>query len=384
MTRVPFLDVLASYHELKPDIDSAIFRVMESGHYVLGDEVEKFESEWAEYCEAKFCVGVGNGLDALELALSAVGVGRGDEVIVPANTFIATWLAVSRCGAVPVPVESDPLTHTMVPEAVEDSISEKTRAIVPVHLYGLPVDLDPILEVAARHSLSVVEDAAQAHGARYKGKRVGSHGDAVAWSFYPGKNLGAHGDAGAVTTNSKEVAGRIRLLRNYGSREKYVHNLRGVNSRLDPLQAGILRVKLRVLDDWNARRQSLAELYCNELGREIRPNLDGEGRKSNLVSIPYVPSYADAVWHLFVIRVKNRDKVRQKLEDEYGIETSIHYPISPGAQAAYAEALPNAMPSCESVNRELLSLPIGPHLPVRDVRRVAWAVTALTTIADHR
>ena len=261
MTQIPFLDLRASYLELKSDIDRAIARVVDGGWYILGPEVEAFEAEYGVYCGAKHAIGVANGLDALHLALRALGVGAGDEVIVPANTYIATWLAVSQCGATPVPVEPDERTFNIDPAFIEAAITTRTRVILPVHLYGQPADLDPILEVARKHGLCVLEDAAQTHGARYKGRRLGAHGDAVAWSFYPGKNLGAMGDGGAVTTNDPQIADRIRVLRNYGSRAKYVNEVQGFNSRLDPLQAAILRVKLTHLDEWNARRAAIARQY---------------------------------------------------------------------------------------------------------------------------
>jgi dTDP-4-amino-4,6-dideoxygalactose transaminase len=250
---IPFLDLKAPYLELKAETDAAIARVVGSGWYVGGPEVEAFEAEYAQYCGAAHAVGVANGLDALHLALRAMGVGVGDEVIVPSNTYIATWLAVSQCGGTPVPVEPDERTYNINPALIEAAITPKTKAILPVHLYGQPADMDAILAVARQHKLLVLEDGAQAHGARYKGKRLGAHGHAVAWSFYPGKNLGAMGDGGAVTTNDADLAERIRVLRNYGSRVKYVNDVQGYNSRLDPLQAAILRVKLAHLDEWNAQ-----------------------------------------------------------------------------------------------------------------------------------
>ncbi len=262
---VPFLDLKTPYYEIKEELDAAWHRVMASGWYVLGQEVESFEHEFAAYCEAKHCVGVGNGLDALYLILRAMEIGPGDEVIVPSNTYIATWLAVSMTGATPVPVEPDEVSYNIDPALIEAAITTRTKAILPVHLYGLPADLEPILKIASRHGLRVLEDAAQAHGARYKGKRIGAHGDAVAWSFYPGKNLGAFGDGGAVTTNDRHLAEKLRALRNYGSRVKYVNEVKGVNSRLDPLQAAVLRVKLKYLDEWNERRKRVASLYLERL-----------------------------------------------------------------------------------------------------------------------
>jgi dTDP-4-amino-4,6-dideoxygalactose transaminase len=300
--RVPFLDLQDAYFELKTDIDASIARVLDSGCYILGEEVENFESEWAQYCEAKHAVGVGNGLDALHLALLALGVGSSDEVIVPSNTYIATWLAVSRCGATPVPVEPDERTFNLDPDRIEAAITPRTKVILPVHLYGQPADLTPILNIARKNGLRVLEDAAQAHGARYKGQRVGAHGDVVAWSFYPGKNLGALGDGGAITTNDSDIADRIRVLRNYGSRVKYVNEVKGFNSRLDPIQAAVLRIKLKVLDEWNERRKAIAIKYLNGHGGEV---LQGTVVNSNILSeatLPYVPNYAVPVCHLFVIR----------------------------------------------------------------------------------
>jgi len=287
----------------------------------------------------------------LYLALRAMGVGPGDEVIVPSNTYIATWLAVSQCGATPVPVEPLESTYNIDPARIEAAITQATRVILPVHLYGQPADLDPILALARKHGLRVLEDAAQAHGARYKSQRIGAHGDAVAWSFYPGKNLGALGDGGAVTTNDPKLAERIRVLRNYGSRVKYVNEVRGVNSRLDPLQAAVLRVKLRHLDSWNARRQALAAGYLSGLAH------------NTTLTLPQVPDWADPVWHLFVIRHPQRDALAQRLA-EAGIGSLIHYPIPPHRQQAYADAgfAAGAFPLAEAMAGEVMSLPIGPHL----------------------
>ncbi len=360
--RVPFLDLRAGYLELKPEIDAAIARVLDSGWYILGEEVEAFESEFAAYCEAEHAIGVANGLDALHLALLAMGVGPGDEVIVPSNTYIATWLAVSQCGAKPVPVEPDERTYNIDPSKIEAVITSRTKVILPVHLYGQPADLDPILEIARKHGLKVLEDAAQAHGARYKGKRIGGHGDAVAWSFYPGKNLGALGDGGAVTTNDPEIADRIHVLRNYGSRVKYVNEVQGFNSRLDPIQAAVLRVKLKYLDEWNARRTGIASCYVDKLAA------------SGLI-LPHVPACAESVWHLFVLRSKNRDSL-QKHFDQTGLNTMIHYPIPPHLQEAYS-CLGYKMGDfviAESMAGQLLSLPIGPQMSQSDVNIVVSAV----------
>jgi len=365
MMRIPFLDLRSAYLELKTEIDNAVSHVLDSGWYILGPEVEAFEAEFAEFCEANYAVGVANGLDALHLALRALDVGAGDEVIVPSNTYIATWLAVSQCGATPVPVEPDERTFNIDPSLLEAAITPRTRAILPVHLYGQPADLDPILSVAREHGLHVLEDGAQAHGARYKGKRLGAHGDAVAWSFYPGKNLGAMGDGGAVTTNSPEVADRIRVLRNYGSRVKYVHEAQGFNSRLDPLQAAILRVKLTHLDQWNARRATIVDQY--------REGLAGCG-----LTFPEAPGWADPVWHLYVVRSPRRDALLKALT-EAGIGALIHYPIPPHLQVAYRANgwAKGAFPVAEQIAEECLSLPMGPHLHNEQAGAVAAAVAEI-------
>jgi dTDP-4-amino-4,6-dideoxygalactose transaminase len=348
---IAFLDMKAPYRELKQELDEAIARVAGSGWFIGGDEVDQFETEYAAYCGAAECVGVANGLDALHLALRALQVGRGDEVVVPSNTYIATWLAVSQCGAVPVPVEPDQLTFNIDPALIAAAITPRTRVILPVHLYGQPADLDPILAIAREYGLYVVEDAAQAHGARYKGNRIGGHGDAVAWSFYPGKNLGAMGDGGAVTTNDAQIADRIRVLRNYGSRKKYVNEVQGYNSRLDPLQAAILRVKLAHLDEWNMRRAAIARRYRQGLA-------DCAGLR-----LPEAPDWAVVVWHLYVVRSFSRDALQTALTDA-GVGTLIHYPIPPHLQEAYHQSgwKKGAFPIAERIADECLSLPMGPHL----------------------
>ncbi|WP_116083534.1 DegT/DnrJ/EryC1/StrS aminotransferase family protein [Tropicimonas sp. IMCC34011] len=362
--KIPFLDLGAAYRELKPEIDAAVLRALESGWYILGPEVEAFEAEWAEFCEAEHSVGLANGLDALTLALRALEVGPGDEVIVPSNTYIATWLAVSAVGATPVPVEPDPATHNIDPDLIEAAITGRTKALLPVHLYGQPADLDPILAIARRHNIAVVEDAAQAHAARYKGRRIGSHGDVVCWSFYPGKNLGALGDAGAVTTDRADLAERIRLLRNYGSREKYVNEVQGANSRLDPIQAAVLRVKLAHLEEWTERRRTLAAAY-------------EEGLKVSNLILPLVPSWAEPAWHLYVIRNQKRTELQAHLA-ENGIGSLIHYPIPPHMQAAYEplgiEA--DALPLARRLADEVLSLPMGPHLKASSVEEATKAMLA--------
>jgi dTDP-4-amino-4,6-dideoxygalactose transaminase len=358
------LDLRAAYLELKEEIDAAVARVLGGGWYILGPEVEAFETEWAAICEASYAVGVANGLDALILALRALDVGAGDEVIVPSNTYIATWLAVSAVGARPVPVEPDAATHNIDPARIGAAITARTKVLLPVHLYGQPADLDPILTIAAEHGLKVVEDAAQAHGARYKGQRIGSHGDVVCWSFYPTKNLGALGDAGAVTTNDADLAERIRLLHNYGSREKYVNQVQGVNSRLDPLQAAVLRVKLKHLDAWNERRRAIASLY-------------DEGLQRSGLILPRVPNWADPVWHVYVVRSTDRSALQHRLRDA-GVGTLIHYPIPPHMQAAYASLgiAPGALPVAKRLAEEVLSLPMGPQMPLDDTKAVVEAIRA--------
>lgn len=355
---ISFLDLSAGYRELQSEIDSAVSRSLASGCYIGGSEVEAFEHEFAAYAQAQHCIGVGNGLDALHLALRAMNVGPGDEVIVPSNTYIATWLAVSHCGAKPVPVEPDARTFNIDPARIEAAITPRTRVILPVHLYGQSADMDPILTIARRHGLRVLEDGAQAHGARYKGQRLGTHGDAVAWSFYPAKNLGAMGDAGAVTTNDAQIADRIRVLRNYGSRVKYVNDAQGYNSRLDPLQAAILRVKLAHLDEWNARRSAIAAGY--------QQGLIGCG-----LILPHVPDWVEPVWHLYVVQHQLRDALQQELTDA-GVGTLIHYPIPPHRQQAYAPAGwgQGSFPIAERMAAEVLSLPMGPHLQLAQVDSV--------------
>ena len=296
------------------------------------------------------------------MALRALDIGPGDEVIVPSNTYIATWLAVSGVGATPVPVEPDQATHNIDPKRIEAAITSRTRALLPVHLYGQPADMDPILDIAQRHGLRVIEDAAQAHGARYKGKRIGAHGDIVCWSFYPGKNLGALGDAGAITTNDTALAERVALLRNYGSRQKYVNEEAGVNSRLDPIQAAVLRVKLGVLDEWTERRRAVATAYTVGLA------------ESGLI-LPHVPDWAEPAWHLYVVRTSDREALQDRMT-EAGIGTLIHYPIPPHMQKAYTdmEIMPEALPLARDLASEVLSLPMGPQLSLDQVQDIVNAL----------
>jgi len=353
--RVPFLDLAAATAEVRAEIDTAVGRVLSSGRYLLGPETEAFEAEWAAYCGARHCVTVGSGCDALELSLRALGIGPGDEVIVPSHTFIATWLAVSAAGARPVPVEGG---------RIAQAVTGRTAAVVPVHLYGHPADLDEVHAVASRYGLAVVEDAAQAHGARYRGRRIGR--GCAAFSFYPGKNLGSLGDGGAVTTDDAALAGRLRLLRNYGSRRKYHHELRATNSRLDELQAAVLRVKLARLDEWNERRAKIAARYL--------AGLPGH------VLAPAVASWAEPSWHLFVIRARGRDELRERLAQS-GVETLIHYPVPPHRSPAYCWELD--LPEADRLADTVLSLPIGPHLSEAQVDRVIEAVAQAATPANR-
>lgn len=359
---IAFLDLNAPYEELKNRIDDAVARVLRSGWYIGGAEVEAFEAAFARYCGVRHCVGVGNGLDALTLALLAMGVGSGDEVIVASNTYIATWLAVSQCGAVPVPVEPRAGTANLDPGRIEAAITPRTRVILPTHLYGQPAEMTAICEIARRRGLRVLEDGAQAHGAAWQGRRIGAHGDAVTWSFYPGKNLGAMGDGGAVTTDDADLAAAIRKLGNYGSSRRYVHEVKGCNSRLDPVQAAILSVKLGMLDEWNGRRRAIAALYDRALA-------------GSRVTIPVVAAGAEPVWHLYVVSLDARDAVAAALKAE-GIDTLIHYPTPPHLQGAYRDMAlsPGSLPVAERLAATALSLPIGPHLAEADAARVADAV----------
>jgi len=350
---IPFLDLEPAYLELKAELEAAFKRVMKSSWFVLGQEVDAFEAEFASYCRAKHCVGVGNGLDALHLILRAMDIGEGDEVIVPANTFIATWLSVSQAGAVPVPVEPCERTFNINTDLIERAVTARTKAIMPVHLYGHPADMDAINEIARKFSLKIIADAAQAHGARYRGRQAGILGDAAGFSFYPVKNLGAFGDGGAVVTDDDEIAEKVKLLRNYGSRIKYQHEERGYNSRLDEIQAALLRVKLRKLDEWNERRRKLARLYQDALS-DI-PEL----------ILPETDDNVEHVWHLYVIRHDLRDTIQARLK-ETGINTLIHYPVPPYNCPAYRGSGWKAsdFPVTNRMARTVLSLPIGPHLQV--------------------
>jgi len=361
--QVPFLDMKSPYLELKDELDAAYQRVMESGWYILGEEVNAFEQEFASYCNSQYCIGVGNGLEALRLILRAYGIGKGDEVIVPSNTYIATWLAVSYAEATPIPVEPEIRTYNLDPERVETAITSQTRAIIPVHLYGVPADIDPLNDLANQYNLKVIEDAAQAQGTNYKGRKSGVLGHAAGFSFYPGKNLGALGDAGAITTNDDKLAERVRILRNYGSKVKYYNDVKGYNSRLDELQAGFLRVKLNHLDEWNARRSVIASFYLETLA-DI-PNL----------TLPYVPDWASPIWHIFPVRHPRRNDLQQYLKSK-GIDTLIHYPIPPHLSNAYSEMKyeKGAFPIAENIADTELSIPMAPHLTFDDAEYVVETI----------
>ncbi|GAB4563753.1 MAG: DegT/DnrJ/EryC1/StrS family aminotransferase [Anaerolineae bacterium] len=349
-TTIPLVDLKAQYQLIRDEIDAAIQRVIDNTAFIMGPEVKAFEEEFAAYCEASYAVGVSSGTAALFLALKACGIGPGDEVITTPMTFIATAEAVSQAGARPVFVDIDPRTYNIDPDQVQAAISPRTRAILPVHLYGQPAEMDPLLAIARRHGLWVIEDAAQAHGARYKGRRVGTLGDIACFSFYPGKNLGAYGDAGAVVTNNPELAARVRALRDHGRRSKYVHDELGWGERLDALQAAILRVKLRYLDQWNEARRQRAQTYS-----ELLADLN--------VVLPFVPSHIEPVFHCYVIRTPRRDEVLQALREQ-GIGAGIHYPIALHQQPAYRSLGygEGAFPVAEQCSREVLSLPMYPEL----------------------
>jgi dTDP-4-amino-4,6-dideoxygalactose transaminase len=360
--QVPFFDLKSINKAHRAQLREAFDRVLDSGWYVMGEELDAFEREFATYCGAKYCIGVANGLEAMHLVLRAWGVGEGDEVIVPSNTYIATWLAVSYAGATPVPVEPDSSTYNLDPSRIAAAIGSRTRAIIPVHLYGQASDMDPICALAAEHGLKVLEDSAQAHGAQYKGRRTGTLGDAAAFSFYPGKNLGALGDGGAVTTNDASLADAMRVLRNYGSRIKYHNEVKGVNSRLDELQAALLRVKLPHLDAENESRRQIAARYTEALhGLHI--------------GLPAVPQWVQPAWHLYVVRTLKRDALAESLK-QAGIGTLVHYPIAPHKQLAYREfgMKPDAFPIADAIANEVLSLPLWPGMPDEAQQAVIDAV----------
>jgi dTDP-4-amino-4,6-dideoxygalactose transaminase len=367
--KVPFLSLTPVYEEIGAELDAAFRRVMRSGWFILGPEVEAFEASFARYCGASHCVGVGNGLEALSLSLRAWDIGEGDEVIVPSNTYIATWLAASHVGARPVPVEPDAATFNIDPGRIEAAITARTRAIIPVHLYGQAADMDPIREIGARRGLKVLEDAAQAAGARYRGRRCGTLGDAAGFSFYPGKNFGAFGDAGAVVTNDAAFADRVRVLHNYGSKVKYHNEVKGYNSRLDELQAALMQPRLGVLDRWNARRRDIAARYL-------------EGLAATGIGLPAALAGNEHNWHLFVIRTSRRAQLQEHLARE-GVGTLIHYPVAPHLQPAYAGLgfKRGAFPISEAIHDEVLSLPMGPHLGDAEVDYVIAKVKEAAALA---
>jgi len=355
---IPVLDLRTQHEQLRAELTAAFSRTLDGSVFILGAEVERFEREFAHYCQTEHCIGVGNGLDALHLILRGLSIGHGDEVLVPGHTFIATWLAVTYSGATLVPVDVSPSSFNIDPDLIEKSITSRTKAIIAVHLYGQPAEMDLICEIAKRHDIKVIEDAAQAHGARFRGRRVGSLGVAAAFSFYPAKNLGALGDGGAVTTNDADLAARIRMLGNYGSREKYHHIDRGFNSRLDELQAAMLRVKLRHLDEWNQARQDTAHKYLAGLDRAC-------------LGLPVIPEWIEPVWHQFVVKHSARDTLRAELGRQ-GIQTMVHYPTPPFLQPAYADfaASNHRLHVSAQIGGELLSLPMGPHLSSTDTQLV--------------
>ncbi len=359
---VPLFDLRRQVIALRPEVEAALAAVLERGWFILGQEVAAFEEEFAAYCGAAHAVGVANGTDALHLGLRAVGVVAGDEVIVVANAGVPGVSAVEAAGARPVFVDVDPTTMNLDPARLEAAITPRTRAVVPVHLYGRPADMDPILEIAGRHHLAVVEDCAQAHGATYRGRRVGSLGHVACFSFYPTKNLGAYGDGGAVVTSDPSLAGRVKLLRQYGWRRQYHSEIRGVNSRLDEVQAAILRIKLRHLDAWNARRRVLAGRY-----REL---LAGSG-----LGLPQESPDGAHVYHLFVVRAPGRDALCEHLR-EAGIGTGIHYPLPAHLQPAYHDlgGRPGQLPVTERLAGEVLSLPMFPELTEAEVEEVAGVI----------
>jgi dTDP-4-amino-4,6-dideoxygalactose transaminase len=358
--KIDFLNLKQVNARFEEGIREAIDRVIDSGRYILGEETLTFEREFADYCGVEHCIGVANGLEALHLILRAMGIGEGDEVIVPSNTFIATWLAVTQAGARVVPVEPDSRTCNIDPQRIEAAITPRTRAIMPVHLYGQPADMDRINDIARRHGLRVIEDAAQAHGARYHGRRAGGLGDAAGFSFYPGKNLGALGDGGAITTNDGKLAATLRKLRNYGSEVKYHHDLAGHNSRLDELQSAVLRVKLKHLDTENAQRAALAASYLEALAQSP-------------LQLPTVLEGVEPVWHLFVVQTPNRDALQAHLA-ECGIGSLVHYPVANHRQPAYAGASWPDLPVADALQLRVLSLPFATYLGEDEVSTVARAI----------
>jgi dTDP-4-amino-4,6-dideoxygalactose transaminase len=362
---IPYLDMGPMHNSIKSEVLEAFNQVYDANWFIMGKELEKFESEFAEYCGSEYCIGVGNGLEALHLILRAYGIGAGDEVIVPASTYIATALAVSHAGAKPVFVDADIETYNINPDLIESKINEHTKAIIAVHLYGRPADMGKINKIAAKYHLKVIEDAAQAHDSTYYGKKAGNLGDAAGFSFYPGKNLGALGDAGAVTTNDGLLAKKIKILRNYGSEIKYQNLCKGYNSRLDELQAAILRKKLRHLANWTAERQRIADIYLNHI-------------KNPKFLLPAKKDGIENVWHVFPVLHKERDKVQEILKSK-GIGTMIHYPIPMHLQEAYQDLnYPEGeFPVAERIAREEISLPLWIGIGENNVRYIVDAINDL-------
>jgi len=362
---IQITDVGSTYNDLKKEIDKAILGVLNGGRYILGENVKKFEDEFADYCGVRYCVGVGNGLNALELILKAYGIGNGDEVIVPANTYIATVLAVSNVGATPVFVEPEEITFNIDPQKIEKALTKKTKAVLAVHLYGQCADIKKIKKICKKYNLKLIEDAAQSHGSMHFGYKAGSLGDAAGFSFYPTKNLGAYGDGGAITTNDRKISDYVRMTRDYGSDKKYFNLIKGVNSRLDEVQAAILRVKLRHLEKWNANRQKVAKYYFSKMNIQ---NKDG-------FELPKIQKGNNHVWHLFVIRTKKRQLLMDFLK-ENGIQYLIHYPIPPYSQVAYKEfnKLASHFPITNKLSDEILSLPIGPHMKEKEMKYVCQKI----------
>jgi dTDP-4-amino-4,6-dideoxygalactose transaminase len=357
---IPFLDLHKINEKSRGEIDSAISRVLDSGQYILGKENESFCKNFAKYCGTEYAIGVANGMDALNLIIKGYGFNKNDEIIVPANTYIASILAISENNCIPVLIEPDISTYNINPELIEEKITSRTKAIMVVHLYGQCVQMEKIWNLAEKYNLKIIEDAAQAHGAVYKGKRAGNFGDAAGFSFYPGKNLGCLGDGGAIVTNDVELAEKIKALRNYGSRVKYENLYKGFNSRLDEIQAAVLNVKLLFLDADNQRRREIAKYYCENIRNErvILPNVHDEDAH---------------IWHLFVVRTDNRNKFQEYMK-EAGVQTAIHYPISPHKQPAYAEWNHLSFPITEKIHREVISLPISPVMIDNEVKKVVTAV----------
>lgn len=361
---IPFLDLKAVNDQYITEIEKVLHKVIKSGWYILGTEVDLFEKEFAEYCGTEHCIGVANGLDALTIILKAYEIGEGDEVIVPSNTYIASILSVSANGAVPILVEPDIASYNIDPKKIEEKITSRTKAILAVHLYGQAADMSAINQIAEKYDLKVIEDAAQAHGAIYNGSRAGNLGNAAGFSFYPGKNLGALGDAGAITTNDGQLAEKIRALRNYGSHVKYENLYKGVNSRLDEIQAAILRIKLKDLDRENERRREIATFYLDHINNSkiILPKIVNRDINSH-------------VWHLFVIRTKERGKLQSYLKEK-GIQTLIHYPVPPHKQQAYKEWSNLSYPISEQIHNEELSLPISPVQLLEDTNRIVEVINS--------